>query len=156
MSAIRHVGGIADAGMWDRTREIDRVVLDADDRLRRRIVLTTEKGTKLLLDFAEPMMLRDGDGLVLDDGSVVMVAGQAETLVEISARTPLDLVRLAWHIGNRHTDAQFLDKSFRIRRDHVLEDMVKGLGGKVVDVAAPFDPEPAAPHGGGHHHDHGA
>jgi urease accessory protein len=156
MSAIRHVGGIADAGTWNRTREIDRVVLDADDRQRRRIVLTTEKGMRLLLDFAQPMMLRDGDGLVLDDGSVVMVAGQAEPLIEISAPTPLDFVRLAWHIGNRHTDAQFMDKSFRIRRDHVLEAMVQGLGGKVVVVDAPFDPEPAAPHGGGHHHDHGA
>jgi urease accessory protein len=152
MSAIRHIGGIADAGTWDRARAVDRVVLDADDRVRRRIVLTTEKGMRLLLDFAEPMMLRDGDGLVLDDGSVVMVAGQAEALVEISAKTPLDFVRLAWHIGNRHTDAQFLDKSFRIRRDHVLEEMVKGLGAQVTEVAAPFDPEPAAPHGH-HHHD---
>ncbi len=83
---------------------------------------------KLLLDFAEPMMLRDGDGLVLEDGSVVVVAGQAEALVEISAQAPLDFVRLAWHIGNRHTDVQFADKAFRIRRDHVLEEMVKGLG----------------------------
>ena len=53
-------------------------MLDAGDRVRRRIVLTTENGMKLLLDFAEPMMLRDGDGLVLDDGSVVVVAGQAD------------------------------------------------------------------------------
>jgi urease accessory protein len=149
---MRHVGGIADAGTWDRVRAVDRVVLDADDRVRRRIVLTTEKGMRLLLDFAQPMMLRDGDGLVLDDGSVVMVTGQAEALVEISAKTPLDFVRLAWHIGNRHTDAQFLDKSFRIRRDHVLEEMVKGLGAQVTEVEAPFDPEPAAPHGH-HHHD---
>ena len=154
MSAIRHVGGIADAGMWDRTREIDRVVLDADDRVRRRIVLTTEAGMRLLLDFAQPMMLRDGDGLVLEDGSVVVVAGQAEALVEISARTPLELVRLAWHIGNRHTDAQFMNKSLRIRRDHVLEEMAKGLGATIAAVEAPFDPEPAAPHGGGHHHHH--
>ena len=69
----------------------------------------TEKGTKLLLDFPEPMMLRDGDGLVLDDGSVVVVAGEKEALLEISAKAPLDLVRLAWHIGNRHTDAQFAE-----------------------------------------------
>jgi urease accessory protein len=151
---IRHVGGIADAGTWDRARAVDRVVLDADDRLRRRIVLTTERGMRLLLDFAEPMMLRDGDGLVLDDGTIVVVAGQAEALVEISARTPLALVRLAWHIGNRHTDAQFLDKSFRIRRDHVLEEMAKGLGATIAVIDAPFDPEPAAPHAGGHHHAH--
>ena len=151
---MRSVAGIADAGTWDRARAADRVVLDADDRLRRRIVLTTEKGVKLLLDFAEPVTLRDGDGLVLDDGSVVVVAGQAEALVEVSARAPLDFVRLAWHIGNRHTDIQFGEKTFRIRRDHVLEDMLKGLGANVATVDAPFDPEPTAPHGGGGHHHH--
>jgi urease accessory protein len=151
---MRNVGGIADAGTWDRARAVDRVVLDADDRLRRRIVLTTEKGLKLLLDFAEPMALRDGDGLVLDDGSVVVVAGAKEPLVEIAAKAPVDFVRLAWHIGNRHTDAQFTDGAFRIRRDHVLEEMVKGLRAVTKVVEAPFDPEPAAPHGGGHHHHH--
>jgi urease accessory protein len=130
----------------------DRVVLDADDRQRRRIVLTGEKGTRLLLDFESPVMLHDGDGLVLDDGSVVAVAGQTEQLIEVTAKAPLDLVRLAWHIGNRHTDIQFVDKHFRIRRDHVLEDMLKGLGAVATPVDAPFDPEPAAPHGGGHHH----
>jgi len=130
----------------------DRVVLDADERQRRRIVLTGEKGTRLLLDFAKPMILRDGVGLVLEDGSVVQVAGRVELLVEVSATAPADVVRLAWHIGNRHTDIQFTDQSFRIRRDHVLEEMLKGLGATTREVEAPFDPEPAAPHG--HHHDH--
>jgi len=155
---MRNVSGIADAGTWDRARAVDRVVLDADDRVRRRIVLTTEKGIKLLLDFPEPMMLRDGDGLVLDDGSVVVVTGQAEPLVEVDAKAPADFVRLAWHIGNRHTDIQFTPERFRIRRDHVLEEMLRGLGARLTPLEAPFDPEPAAPHGGGHHHhhDHGA
>ena len=130
----------------------DRVVLDADERQRRRIVLTGEKGTRLLLDFAKPMILRDGDGLVLEDGSVVQVVGRVELLVEVSATAPADVVRLAWHIGNRHTDIQFTDQSFRIRHDHVLEEMLKGLGATTREVEAPFDPEPAAPHG--HHHDH--
>jgi urease accessory protein len=150
---MRHVGGIADAGTWDRARAVDRVMLNADDRVRRRIVLTTERGLKLLLDFARPMILRDGDGLVLEDGSTVEVAGQTEPLVEVSAKAPLDFVRLAWHIGNRHTDVQFVDGRFRIRRDHVLEEMVKGLGAIVTLVEAPFDPEPAMPHV--HDHDHG-
>ncbi len=132
---------------------IDRVVLDADDRQRRRIVLTGEKGTKLLLDFPAPVALHDGDGLVLDDGSIVMVAGQTELLVEVSAKAPLDFVRLAWHVGNRHTDIQFVDKAFRIRRDHVLEEMVKGLGAVTKPIEAPFDPEPAAPHANDHDHD---
>jgi urease accessory protein len=150
---MRTVNGIADAGTWDRARTVDRVVLDAGDRVRRRIVLTTEGGMKLLLDFAEPMMLRDGDGLVLDDGSIVAVAGQTEPLVEVSAKAPADFVRLAWHIGNRHTDIQFVHQGFRIRRDHVLEGMLCGLGASMMAVDALFDPEAVAPHG--HHHDHG-
>lgn len=154
MNAMRHVSGIADVGTWDRARAVDRVVLDADDRVRRRIVLTTERGMKLMLDFAEPMMLRDGDGLVLDDGSVVVVAGQAERLVEVRAKAPGDLVRLAWHIGNRHTDIQFVEAAFRIRRDHVLEEMLAGLGARVTPLDAPFDPEPPAPHGGHNHDSH--
>jgi urease accessory protein len=133
----------------------DRVVLDADERQRRRIVLTGENGTRMLLDFETPVILRDGDGLALEDGSVVQVAGRAEPLVEVSAKAPIDLVRLAWHIGNRHTDIQFTDQRFRIRRDHVLEEMLKGLGASVTEVEAAFDPEPVAPHG--HHgHDHDA
>lgn len=154
MNSMREVGGIADAGTWDRKRAVDRVVLDADDRLRRRIVLTTENGMQLLLDFPQPMMLRDGDGLVLEDGSVVVVAGQPEALLELSAKAPLDLVRLAWHIGNRHTDVHFVGQALRIRQDHVLEEMVKGLGARVTRVDAPFDPEPAAPHGHDHDHQH--
>ena len=123
---MQHVGGIADAGTWDRARAVDRVVLDADDRQRRRIVLTTEKGAKLLLDFPAPVMLRDGDGLVLDDRSIVVVEGRTELLLELSATAPLDLVRLAWHIGNRHTDVQFARAGLRIRRDHVLRRCCAG------------------------------
>jgi urease accessory protein len=152
MSVPHRISTIRPSGNWPVGDAIDRVVLNADDRQRRRIVLTGEKGTTLLLDFEKPVTLRDGDGLVLDDGSIVAVAGEAEQLIEVSAKAPLDFVRLAWHIGNRHTDIQFVDRSFRIRRDHVLEDMLKGLGAVTAPVDAPFDPEPAAPHGGGHHH----
>ena len=152
MSGIRRISSIRPAGGFAAGDVIDRVVLDADDRQRRRIVLTAEKGTRLLLDFEKAVTLRDGDGLVLADGAIVLVAGQAEPLVEIRARAPADFVRLAWHIGNRHTDAQFTDKAFRIRRDHVLEEMVKGLGASTTLVDAAFEPEPTAPHGH-HHHD---
>jgi len=140
----------------------DRVVLDADERQRRRIVLTAENGTRMLLDFEKPVTLRDGDGLALEDGSVVQVAGRAEPLVEVSAKAPTDLVRLAWHIGNRHTDVQFVENALRIRQDHVLEKMVKGLGGLMKMVEAPFDPESGAyaprdahGHRQDHHHHHG-
>ena len=138
---MRRVAQIKPAGEWTAAKAIDRVVLDAGDRNRRRIVLTAEKGTEFLLDFAKPVSLRDGDGLLLDDGTIVLVAGEQEKLVEISAGSALDCVRLAWHLGNRHTDVQVIGDRLRIRRDHVLEEMVVGLGGRVTPIDAPFDPE---------------
>ena len=152
VAAMNRVTSIARAGRYDSAAAIDRVVLDAEDRHRRRIVLTGEKGTQILLDFEKPVALRDGDGLVLDDGSIVLVAGAPEPLMEVCAHTALDTVRLAWHIGNRHTGVQIAGGHIRIRRDHVLEDMLRGLGAHLSPLAAPFDPEPAIGQG---HEDHG-
>jgi len=150
---VRRVTGIKLSGQWDTPSARDRVVLDAGDRNRRRIVLKGERGTEFMLDFEKPVSLRDGDGLLLDDGTIVLVAGQPEKLVEVCAGSPLDAVRLAWHLGNRHTDVQVIGDKLRIRRDHVLEDMLRGLGAHLTPLDAPFDPEAAAPHG--HHgHDH--
>jgi len=143
---------------YDRATASDRVVLDADDRRRRRIVLTGEKGMEMLLDFPAPVALRDGDGLVLEDGSIIEIAGAPEPLIEIEAPNAFEAVRLAWHLGNRHTDVQIVGGKVRIRRDHVLEDMLRGLGATLTSLDAAFDPEPASPHGHGHHHhghDHG-
>ena len=150
---MKRVTELKPAGAWAAGSAADRVVLDAGDRNRRRIVLTGDKGTEFLLDFAKPVSLRDGDGLMLDDGSIVLVTGEAEKLIEISAGNALDTVRLAWHLGNRHTDVQIVGDRLRIRRDHVLEEMAARLGAKVTTIEAPFDPEAGAPHG--HHgHDH--
>ena len=139
---------------YDRASVRDRVVLDADDRHRRRIVLTGEQGTQLLIDFPAPVALRDGDGLVLDDGSIVEIAGAPEPLIEIEAPNAFETVRLAWHLGNRHTDVQIVGGKVRIRRDHVLEDMLRGLGAQLTPVETAFDPEPASPHGQHHGQDH--
>ncbi|NVO13312.1 MAG: urease accessory protein UreE [Rhodoplanes sp.] len=139
---------------------VDRVLLDADARHRRRLVMTGEGGTTFLLDLAEATRLRDGDGLLLENGSVVIVAAQPEALVEVAAKSPADLARLAWHIGNRHTDVQIVGDRLRLRRDHVLEDMLRGLGAVLAPVEAPFDPETGAydhgpAHGHAHDHHHG-
>ncbi|MEW6450959.1 MAG: urease accessory protein UreE [Pseudomonadota bacterium] len=150
---MKRAVSIKRAAEWDKSQAVDRVVLDADDRNRRRIVLNCESGTRFLLDLPKPETLRDGDGLVLDDGAIVCVAGLSEPLLEISARTPLALVRLAWHLGNRHTDVQIAGERLRIRYDHVLEEMVAGLGATVLPLSAPFDPEAGAPqHDRGHRH----
>jgi urease accessory protein len=152
---MHRVATIKPAGQWDTAQAADRIVLDAADRNRRRIVLATEQGAEILIDFARPVMLRDGDALVLDDGTLILVAGEREALIEVAAASPIETVRLAWHLGNRHTDVQIAGDKIRIRRDHVLEDMLRGLGASLTPFAAPFDPEQGAPHE--HHgHDHGA
>ncbi len=81
--------------------------------------------------------------------------------VEIEAQSPLELVRLAWHLGNRHTQVEIVGGKLRMCRDHVLENMVAGLGGKLTPIEAPFEPEAGAhghaqgEHAHGDHHDHG-
>jgi urease accessory protein len=143
------------AGFWNPDTAVDLIVLDAGDRHRRRISLKGERGLSFLLDLDEAVALRDGDGIMLDDGSIVLVAGQTESLVELTARTPLAFAQLAWHLGNRHTDVQIVGDRLRIRRDHVLEEMVAGLGAGVTPLDAPFDPESASAHEHQHEHDHG-
>ena len=137
---------IVRSGEIDEARVVDRVTLDADDRNRRRVMLTGEGGTAFLLDLPQAAALRDGDGLVLDGGAIVRVVGVAEPLAEMTASAPLDFVRLAWHLGNRHADVAFAPGALRVRRDHVLEAMAAGLGASVTPVEAPFDPEPSTPH----------
>jgi len=152
---MRRVVSIIRKADIDASKVADRVVLDADDRQRRRIVLTGEKGAQVLLDLDKPVALRDGDGLLLDDGAIMQVAGQPERLLEIVPASPRDFVRLAWHLGNRHTDVQIVGGHIRIRYDHVLEEMLRGLGAKVTALDAAFDPEAGAPPSAHHHgHDH--
>jgi urease accessory protein len=146
---MRRACEIKPAGAWNEASAVDCIALDAHERHRRRIVLTAERGTTFLLDLPQATALRDGDGLLLDDGAIVRIAGRREPLVEITAAGPSELARLAWHIGNRHIDVQIVGDRLRIRRDHVIEDMLQGLGARVTPIEAPFDPE-----GGAYAHHH--
>src|SRR6201995_3096007 len=141
----------------------DTVVLDFDDRHRRRMSMTGTRGLEFLLDLEHAIALRGGDALVLEDGRRVEVVGAPEPLIEIRGADPQHLVRLAWHLGNRHLPTQITARGLRIRRDHVIEAMVKGLGARVIEIEAPFDPEGGAyaeavhdhhGHTGHAHHDH--
>ena len=134
---------------------IDEVLIDFDRRHRRRLMLTTEAGRDVLLDFPQAVRLRDGDGLVTEQG-IVRVRACPEPLLEIHAHDDGELVRIAWHLGNRHLPVQLLGDRIRIRADHVIQAMIEGLGGHVEEIDAPFDPEAGAyAGGGGHHHHHG-
>jgi len=143
----------------------DAVVLDFDDRHRRRMTMTGTRGLAFLLDLEGAVVLRGGDALVLEDGRLVEVVAAPEPLIEIKGSDPYHLIRLAWHLGNRHLPTQVTPTALRIRRDHVIEAMVKGLGARLVEIEAPFDPEGGAYAGGrghgheahahDHSHDHG-
>jgi urease accessory protein len=141
---MRRAYAVRQAGQWDNAAAIDRIVLDANERHRRRLVLTAERGTTLLLDLPHATTLKDGDGLVLDDGAVVGVIGKPEPLLEIAAANAVALARLAWHLGNRHADVQVVGERLRIRRDHVLAEMLERLGAQVTAIEAAFDPEAGA------------
>ena len=140
------------------------ITLDETARHRRRMKMVSDNGIEFLLDLAEARLLRHGDGLLLDDGRVIEVRAAPEDLLEVSGRDARHLLALAWQIGNRHLAAQILPDRILIRRDHVIRDMLEGLGAAVADVSAPFDPEGGAygdahgAHGHGHahahHHDH--
>jgi urease accessory protein len=141
------------AGSWDPGTEHDQVLIDFDRRHRRRILLTTESGAEVLIDLPHAVRLRDGDGLQAQDGRIIRVVARAEPLLEIHAHGPAELVRIAWHLGNRHLPVQLLGDRIRIRADHVIADMVHTLGGHAHPMDAPFDPEGGA-YAGGHSHSH--
>lgn len=141
----------------------DTVRLDFDRRSRRRAVLETVNGRTLLLDMPRPAYLRDGDLLRLDDDVLVRVEAADEALIEIAAADSAALVRVAWHLGNRHLLTQLVPGpdggTLRIRSDHVIAEMAVGLGARCMALEAPFDPEGGAysgePNGApSHRHDH--
>ena len=142
------------AGSW-KSEPCDSVVLEFDERHRRRVAMSGVRGLEFLLDLPEAVTLRSGDGLSLDDGRIVEVLAAPEALAEIRAADAAALTRLAWHLGNRHLPTELLRGKLRVRRDSVIEEMVKGLGGLVTHIEAPFNPEGGAYVSGPAAHDHG-
>ena len=154
---------ITPAGLFSPDAATDTVTLDFDDRFRRRKLFHTDARRGFMLDLAEAQVMRDGDALPLSDGSLVLVRAAPEPLLEVRAATPGDLMRLAWHLGNRHLPAELQATRILIRFDHVIERMLTGLGATLARVDAPFNPEggaygehnrdPGHQHGHAHPHD---
>tara|TARA_R110000868_G_scaffold100722_3_gene277109 strand:- start:36151 stop:36615 length:465 start_codon:yes stop_codon:yes gene_type:complete len=148
---------MAASGAWPAGEAVTSVVLDYDARHRRRIRLACEDASTVLLDLEKATVLRDGDGLALEGGGWVAVRAAPEDLAEVTCNNAHALHRIAWHLGNRHCPAAIEADRILIRRDHVIEEMLQGIGAKVTPVLAPFDPERGAyddenqVHG--HHHD---
>ena len=134
----------------------DCVVLDYDDRHRRRVSMRGKKGLPFLLDLPHAAGLHGGDALVLEDGRLIEVIAASEPLLEIRCTDALQTARIAWHLGNRHVPTQVLAMVLRVRRDHVIADMASQLGADVVEIETPFDPERGAyAHHHQESHDHG-
>jgi urease accessory protein len=127
------------AGQWPGLATAT-VTLGYDERFLRRRRLVTTGGAPLMVDLPETTDLRAGDALVCEDGQLVAVAAAEEDVLVIRG----DLVRLAWHIGNRHTPCQIETDRLVIRADHVLQAMLTGLGASVAAGRAPFTPEGGA------------
>ncbi|HEV7268256.1 MAG TPA: urease accessory protein UreE [Falsiroseomonas sp.] len=162
--SIPRATAVAAAGTWPESEARDTVTVDFDDRFRRRRLYSGEGGLAFLLDLPEAQVLREGDGLALATGGFVRVKAALEPLVEVTAASPQHLLRLAWHLGNRHLPAEIAEGRILIRHDHVILRMLEGLGATTRQVQAPFNPEggaygehnraPDHPHGHHHHHDH--
>jgi urease accessory protein len=131
----------------------DSVTLDHEHRHRRRIRLTSDGDLEFLLDLEKASGLDDGDALRLEDGRLIRVKAAPQQLLEIKAENPLRLLRIAWHIGNRHTPAEITADAIYIEEDHVLAEMVRGQGCSVMPVTRPFRPEGGA-YDHGHEHAH--
>jgi urease accessory protein len=133
---------------------LDIAVLAHDERHLRRKLVPLQGGGRVLVDLPEPVMLHGGDRLVLDDGSNVAIVAAHEALHEIVPRDRLHLAQLCWHIGNRHLAAAIGAERIHILRDHVIRQMLEGLGATVNDVTLPFEPLRGAYSGHGHGHGH--
>jgi urease accessory protein len=103
-----------------------------------------------MVDLPEPVLLADGDALVLEDGRTIRIVAAKEELYEVRPGT-VPLRHLAWHVGNRHLAAQIDEDRILIRRDHVIRAMLEGLGATVTELIEQFQPV----HGAYHSHDHG-
>lgn len=120
------------------------VHLEAHDRHLRRKLLRLANGAHVLVDFERPVRLKDGDCLVLENGRLVRVAALPEDLLEVRGQNGRHLARLAWHIGNRHLEAQIEETRILIRPDHVIAAMLEGQGAVVTPVRETFSPESGA------------
>lgn len=147
--AVAHLPRGTEGQVWDLA-----VLLHDERRVRRRAIRLVH-GDEVLVDFPQPITLDQGDRLKLEDGRQIEIIAAEEQLYDIRGRDAEHLMQLAWHIGNRHAKAEIAtepDGSQRILilRDHVLRDMLRGLGARVTEVSEPFSPMEGA-----YSHDHG-
>lgn len=134
----------------------EQLTLNFDQRCKSRLRAKLSSGEDVGLFLERGTVLRGGDKLVGNDGRVIEVVAAQEKLMEGRSDDPLLLARAAYHLGNRHLALDIRPGVLRFAEDHVIGEMVRGLGLVVTTVSAPFEPESGAygGHGGGHGHTH--
>ncbi|AXA91214.1 urease accessory protein UreE [Massilia sp. YMA4] len=147
---------ISETNVIDLRAPVDgRLVLPYELREKCRLRARLDSGEEVAIFTVRGTVLRGGDLLRGDDGRVVRVEAAPEATYKVTCADVHALLRCAFHLGNRHTQAQVGEGFLRIRADAVLRDMLAGLGATVIEQLAPFEPESGAYGGGHHHHDHG-
>ena len=141
---MRRAIAVRPSGQWPAQQHVGRITLVFDDRHRRRLLMTDDGGETFMLDLPHAVLLADGDGLELEGGGFITVIAAEEDVAEIHCATPEELARIAWHIGNRHMAVQIISGGLRLPWDHVLVEMLIGLGAKVEKCRASFHPEGGA------------
>ena len=137
------------------TEPYGELVLPFDLRIRSRLRARLVSGEEAVLKTERGAVLRGGECLKSEDGRVVRIVAALEKVMHVTCAGQFELTRAAYHLGNRHVPVQIGDGFLRIAADHVLGDMLLGLGAKVEELKAPFEPESGA-YGGGHgHHEEG-
>ncbi|WP_244847029.1 urease accessory protein UreE [Caballeronia sp. SL2Y3] len=129
------------------------LTLAFDARCRSRLAATLDNGEEVALVMPRGTVLANDDVLVADDGGLVRIIAAAEDVLVVRALNPLTLMRVAYHLGNRHTPVEIHADHLKLEADAVLEDMVARLGATVTRESQPFQPETGA-YGGGHKHGH--
>lgn len=135
------------------------VELTFDDRQKSRHKAITQCGEPIGWFIERGHVLKDGDFLVATNGELIHVVAAQESVSTVYAKTALELTRAAYHLGNRHVPLQITNEFLRYQHDHVLDEMIVGLGLHVECESAPFQPEPGAyakghSHGHSHSHEH--
>ncbi|MBI0164229.1 urease accessory protein UreE [Bartonella sp. M0283] len=127
--------------------------LSHDERHIRRKLLHFVNGDMIMVDLKEPVHLSEGDVLEAENGEYFLIHAANEPLYSVTANTPLELTRLAWHLGNRHQAVEIKENRILVLRDPVIRAMLEGLGATVEEIEAPFRPLHGAYHDlAGHHH----
>ena len=135
----------------------ERLELAFDTRCKSRLRTQLASGEDCGLFLERGTVLRGGDKLLGNDGRIVEVVAAPEKLMEALSGEPLLIAKAAYHLGNRHVAVHLLSGKLRFVADHVLGEMVRGLGLKVGEIEAPFEPESGAyGHVGSHPHGHSA